>query len=105
VVTILPKLDAEGYALDRFNKRLAHQEDLDALEAYVDSAVGTPGGGRRMVFSTPSATWTWVHNLGVRPSVTCTMEGEVVIPDTSYPDDNTITIQFDSPVTGYLDIS
>lgn len=79
--------------------------DFNEIVAALLPLLGTERISLRKAFPSPAATWSWVHGLGVRPLVTVTVAGETVIPDIDYPDDNTMTVQFDSPVTGYLDIA
>lgn len=109
VAIVWPIFDASGNVTDRTHHILARKEDLLALQAQVDALVLLSSGGRvsfRKTFATPAATWTWIHNLGVRPTVTMTVDGlGIVIPDIDYLDDNTLTIELDSPSTGYLDIA
>lgn len=61
--------------------------------------------GLRQIFATPAAQWVWAHGLGVRPHVVATVDGEVVIPDIAYPDDNSLIVTLDAPAVGYLDIA
>jgi hypothetical protein len=49
----------------------------------------------------PSATWTIVHNLGKRPSVTVVDSGDTEVEgDIHYVDNNTVTVLFSSGFSG-----
>lgn len=75
----------------------------DRLTEVEDSGVGN--SIQRRTFTTPQATWTWVHNLGGKPWVVMTIDGQgELIPDVNYLSNNVLTIEHDTPVTGYLDI-
>lgn len=66
---------------------------------------GGGGGAGHIQFSqlAPAATWTWVHNLNSRPAVMLFLDSDLtepVITDVSYPDLNTVVIEWPSPETG-----
>jgi hypothetical protein len=66
---------------------------------------GPSGNTFRYSQMTPSATWVVNHNLGKHPSVTIVLDGQGwVISDIDYLDDNNISIQFPTPVTGTADM-
>ena len=73
--------------------------ELDTPEAPV-----TLRRGMRKRWDVPTSTWVWAHNLGVRPSVVATVNGEVVVVDVVYINDDTLSVENPSPSTGYLDI-
>lgn len=51
-----------------------------------------------------SASWTVVHNLGKRPSVTVTdSAGTMILGQVHYVDDNTVQLDFSSPFSGYAE--
>lgn len=57
--------------------------------------------------SSPAATWTVSHGLNRYPSVAILIDsspGELVYTDVSYPDSNTIVVEFPSPETGTVNI-
>lgn len=53
--------------------------------------------------SSPSVTWTVVHNLGKFPTIAVVdTGGSVVIPDVHYVNVNTITVTFGSATSGQV---
>lgn len=64
---------------------------------------GASGSHLEYIQSAAAATWTWVHNLGTRPAVTLFLSGapsELVYTDVSYPDLNTVVIEWPSAESG-----
>jgi len=68
-------------------------------------AAGQSGGAHATYThsqASPSATWTIVHNLGCKPSVTIVdSSGNVQIGEVLYVSDNAITVSFVSAFGGY----
>lgn len=55
--------------------------------------------------SVAASTWTWVHNLSTRPDVLLFIDsdpGEAVYTDVSYPDENTVVVEWPSPESGWI---
>lgn len=66
---------------------------------------GPSGNTYRYTQGTPAATWNITHNLGKHPSVVIVLSGEGhVYSDITYIDDNHLSIEFPSPVTGVADM-
>ena len=65
------------------------------------------GGGGSSIsevfeFTTAATTWTIEHNLGIYPSITTVDDnGEVIVGEVTYTDDDTITVVFSEDVSGY----
>lgn len=56
---------------------------------------------------TAAAVWTIIHNLNCRPPVSVILDSaptEPVWPDIAYPNDDTVTLTFDTAVTGGVTI-
>lgn len=66
---------------------------------------GPPGASVPPLHQTaPAATWTITHNLGFKPGVQLFTDDDgdqQVYTDVSYPDDNTVVIEWPSPTTGW----
>ena len=94
-----------GTPYDKINKLLENLPDLLALLEFFK---GYSVVDAKLVFDQTSASDTWVvnHNFGKFPSVETVdlnkneMEGEVV-----HTDNNTLTIYFNSPVSGHAYIN
>lgn len=67
---------------------------------------GVSGDAFAYVQSVPAATWIIAHNLHRRPPVVVLLDGDTVasFPDVSYPDLDTVSIQFPSPCTGIAEM-
>lgn len=83
-------------------------EDKTEIVEIVDAGPRGPAGpaGSRMAFHQVSgaATWTWVHNSGARPAVVLFTDDDPFVPcytDVSYPDLNTVVIEWTQPETGW----
>lgn len=77
-----------------------HSEKIEMLMSGI-------GGGEDLhvtiEHSVSEIEWNVVHNLGKRPSVTITTyEGNEVIGEVKYVDNNTIRIKFGNPMSGYV---
>lgn len=51
----------------------------------------------------PAATWTIIHNLGTKPAVVLELSSnptELIYTDVSYPDLNTVVVEWPAPETG-----
>lgn len=76
------------------------------MSAIVQARPPAGGGGSAYthVQSTPAATWTVVHNLGLRPVPMAMMidsdPSSPIYPDAVFPDVNTIVITLPSADTG-----
>lgn len=84
-------------------------EPSEVLILPVAGPRGAPGasGGVIPPFHqvTPAASWTWVHNLGRKPSIVILLDDDPQQPvysDTFYIDENTLTVEFPVAVSGYL---
>lgn len=66
-----------------------------------------PDDGYRYVQNTPITVWTIVHNLGFYPAGVRVedSDGEDTIGEVSYPDINTVRIDFNQPVAGVAYLS
>lgn len=69
-----------------------------------------PAGGASMKWrqDVPAATWTIVHNFDSRPAVVLVLDDDPTEPvhtDVSYPDGNTVVIEWPSPVTGWAELT
>lgn len=53
--------------------------------------------------TSPAGTWIIPHGLGKHPDVVITLEGSIeqVYSDVSFPDLNTVSIEFNAPVAGF----
>lgn len=65
------------------------------------------GGGSSLQFTynqlAPAATWTIVHNTNSYPGCRLFVDsdpGELVYTDVSYPDSNTVVVEWPSPESG-----
>lgn len=57
----------------------------------------------KFVQTTAAATWVWTHNLGHNPQVHLFPSDspiEAVITDITYPDENTLIIEWPAPISG-----
>lgn len=68
------------------------------------------GGGssisRVFEFTTAATTWKIEHNLGLYPSITTVDDnGEVIVGEVTYTDDDTIEVVFSEAVSGYAYIN
>lgn len=65
---------------------------------------GPAGTGSEQQFTqnSPAATWIIVHNLGRPVIAQVFVAGQLVITDTIITDNNTLTVVFASPQTGYV---
>jgi hypothetical protein len=63
---------------------------------------GGVGGAYRHVQDEPAATWVVEHNLGRCPTPTLLLSGEQQpqYTDIEYPDENTLIVEWDVPLTG-----
>lgn len=51
--------------------------------------------------SSPDTVWSITHNLGKKPSITIMDDsGNMLIPDITYVDDNTVRLTFNTPMSG-----
>jgi hypothetical protein len=71
---------------------------------------GGGGGGssisRVFEFTTAATTWTIEHNLGLYPSITTVNDnGEVIVGEVTYTNDDTIEVVFSEAVSGYAYIN
>lgn len=65
--------------------------------------VGGGGAGGTFTFqqSTPSTSWRIVHNMGKFPSVTVVdSAGNVYLAQVAYTDNTTLTLEFNTPLSG-----
>lgn len=65
---------------------------------------GPPGDTYSFQQVAPAATWTIEHNLGTKPPVALFLDEDPHVPvhtDVSYPDNNTIVIEWPSPESGW----
>lgn len=82
--------------------------DFGALGARVPFDVKEPTGGSgdvRFVYTQPSPASVWIipHQLGTKPSVVLQIDsepGEQVWTDLSYPDLNTVLVEWPGPESG-----
>lgn len=62
---------------------------------------GTGGGSFEFSQDVAAASWYITHGLGRYPEVTIvTIAGERVYADVSYPDENSVYIEFPTPIAG-----
>lgn len=61
---------------------------------------GASGGGYVHNQTEPAATWTVTHNLSKYPAVVILVSDAPVFTDVTYPDLNTVSIQFPEPTVG-----
>jgi hypothetical protein len=50
--------------------------------------------------NSPASTWTIIHNLGYRPTVTLIVGGEEVETDVDYPSNSMVVVMFGTPQSG-----
>lgn len=68
---------------------------------------GAPGSSFSYRQDTPAATWTVQHNLGRKPAVVLFLDEDPNTPvytDITYPDLNTVVVEWPSPETGWAEI-
>jgi hypothetical protein len=76
--------------------------EADANLTVVTGTVSSPHGTFTHNQASPASTWTIVHNLGCKPSVTIVDSGgNVQIGEVLYNSDNQITVTFASAFGGY----
>lgn len=69
-------------------------------------APGPAGSFYTHIQSAPGATWIIVHGLHRRPVVSVVLDGDphVIYADISYPDLDTVSIEFPEPCTGIAEM-
>lgn len=69
---------------------------------------GAAGGAWSFHQSSPAATWTLTHNLGIYPVPVVLLDDNPDRPvwtDVDYTDANSFTLTFPTPVTGWVHIN
>lgn len=107
----IPSFDGPVDGADELYARAAGSTGQGFLLRAVplDGATSTPGdpvpasGGYVHPQTTPAATWTVAHGLGTCPPVVLFTSDAPTVPqwtDVTYPDENTIVIEWPVPETG-----
>jgi hypothetical protein len=64
------------------------------------------GTAKQYNITTATAVWTFTHNLGYNPNITTTNDyGQEILGSVTYINQNTISVTFTSPVTGWAYLS